>query len=81
MDVDSIALGRDFRSALQKTLTSCDLDRRIVSADLRAGLAESACSNASGQLAGKPAMAVAVDLEAEGDQVATRRWIRPNRRP
>jgi hypothetical protein len=53
------------------------LDRRIVSADLRAGLAESACFNASGQLAGKPAMAVAVDLEAEGDQVGTRRWIRP----
>jgi formylglycine-generating enzyme required for sulfatase activity len=25
MDVDSIALGRDFRSALQKTLASCDL--------------------------------------------------------
>jgi hypothetical protein len=25
MDVDSIALGRDFRSALQKTLVSCDL--------------------------------------------------------
>ena len=25
MDVDSIALGRDFRSALQNTLTSCDL--------------------------------------------------------
>ena len=25
MDVDSIALGRDFRSALRKTLDSCDL--------------------------------------------------------
>ena len=25
MDVDSIALGRDFRSALQNTLASCDL--------------------------------------------------------
>jgi hypothetical protein len=25
MDVDSIALGRDFRSALQRTLGSCDL--------------------------------------------------------
>ncbi|MBV8088058.1 MAG: toll/interleukin-1 receptor domain-containing protein, partial [Alphaproteobacteria bacterium] len=25
MDVDSIALGRDFRTALQKTLASCDL--------------------------------------------------------
>ena len=25
MDVDSIALGRDFRSALQQTTASCDL--------------------------------------------------------
>jgi formylglycine-generating enzyme required for sulfatase activity len=33
MDVDSIALGRDFRSALQKTLESCDLMLVLIGKD------------------------------------------------
>src|SRR6266481_64054 len=33
MDVDSIALGRDFRSALQKTLDSCDLMLVLIGRD------------------------------------------------
>jgi TIR domain-containing protein len=33
MDVDSIALGQDFRSALQKTLASCDLMLVLIGRD------------------------------------------------
>src|SRR6202043_3679334 len=33
MDVDSIALGRDFRSALQRTLESCDLMLVLIGRD------------------------------------------------
>ena len=33
MDVDSIALGRDFRGALQKTLESCDLMLVLIGKD------------------------------------------------
>ena len=33
MDVDSIALGRDFRGALQKTLESCDLMLVLIGRD------------------------------------------------
>ena len=40
MDVDSIALGRDFRSVLQQTLASCDVMLVLIDKNWAEGYAE-----------------------------------------
>ena len=55
MDVDSIALGRDFRSILQKTLGTCDLILVVIDKDWAAvkNTRKSICTGAAGSCDGE----------------------------